>query len=243
MRLALTPVDPRLAAVGLRAAKTVAVARAPLHPTQRSMFEIAQRLILETAIDVEGLAPITPEEVAAAVPEPKGRERIIRGLVLVCAARGEVTRDDVAAIEWFGRTLGVDEHAVVHLRELSEGRLALLRYDVNRRAFTGRSAAAAREDEGILALLRAAAARAGLREDEATAAKYEALAAYPVRTLGRELWAYYERNQFPVPGKLHSIPAFATVQIFAMYSADTASTGRARSRSSRSRPPSPSATR
>ena len=211
MRLALTPVDPNLAAIGLRAAKTVAAARAALHPTQRSMFEIAQRLILETDIDVDALAPIGPDEVAAGVPAAKGRERIIRGMVLVCAARGEVTRDDVADIERFARALGVDEHAVVHLRELADGRIALLRYDVNRRAFTGRSAAAAREEEGILAILRAAAARTGLREDAATSAKYEALASYPPRTLGRELWAYYERNKFPVPGKLHAIPAFATV--------------------------------
>ncbi len=89
--------------------------------------------------------------------------------------------------------------------------MALLTYDVNRRAFTGRAAAEAREDEGVLSLLRAAGARAGLREDPATSAKYQALATYPDRTLGRQLWAYYERNAFPIPGKLRSIPAFATV--------------------------------
>lgn len=211
MRLDLTPADPNLVPFGLRAAKTVAAARGVLHPTQRSMLEIAQRLILETDIDIDRLEPITPGEVAAAVPGQKGRERIVRGLVLVCMARGEVTPDDAAVIERFARAFGVDEHAVVHLRHLAEGRLALLRYDVNRRAFTGRAAAEAREDEGIVSILRAAAARAGLREDAATSAKYEALAAYPELTLGRELWAYYERNQFPVPGKLHSIPAFATV--------------------------------
>src|SRR5262249_15271074 len=82
---------------------------------------------------------------------------------------------------------------------------------VNRRAFTGRAAAEARETEGLASLLRTAAARAGFVEDTATAEKYEALAHYPEGTLGRELWEYYQRNHFATPGRLHAIPAFATV--------------------------------
>ncbi len=207
----LTTPDPALAALGLRAVKTVATARGPLHPTQRSMIDLAQRLTLGTELDVDGLEPITPESLAASIQAPEGRDRVIRGMVLVCMARGEVTREDAADIERYARVLGVTEHAVTNVRQLAEGRLALLRYDVNRRAFTGRAVAEARETEGLLALLRAAASRAGFREDEATAAKYEALANYPVHTLGRELWEYYQRNHFPVPGRLHAIPALATV--------------------------------
>jgi hypothetical protein len=209
MRLA-TP-DPTLVPFGLRAVKTVATADGPLHPTQRSMIDLAQRLTLGTQLDVDALEPITPEALAAAVQVPAGRERIVRGMVLVCMGRGEVTKADAAAIERYARVLGVDEHSVTNVRQLAEGRLALLRYDVNRRAFTGRALAEARETEGLLSLLRAAASRAGFREDEATAAKYEALASYPEHTLGRELWDYYQRNQFPIPGRLHAIPAFATV--------------------------------
>jgi ubiquinone biosynthesis protein Coq4 len=207
----LTVPDPSLVPFGLRAVKTVATASGPLHPTQRSMIELAQRLILGTQLDIDDLEPITPESLATAIPAPEGRGRIVRGMVLVCMGRGDVTKKDAAAIERYARVLGVTEHAVANVRQLAEGRLALLRYDVNRRAFTGRALAEARESEGLLALLRAAASRAGFREDEATAAKYEALANYPEGTLGRELWAYYERNHFPVPGRLHAIPAFATV--------------------------------
>lgn len=195
----------------MRAVKTVATASGPLHPTQRSMIDLAQRLTLGTQLDVDALEPITPEALAAAVPTKEGRERIVRGMVLVCMGRGEVTKEDATAMERHARVLGVDEHAVTNVRQLAEGRLAVLRYDVNRRAFTGRAIAEARETEGLLSLLRAAASRAGFREDAATAAKYETLASYPEHTLGRELWAYYERNQFPIPGRLHAIPAFATV--------------------------------
>lgn len=207
----LTTPDPALVPFGLRAVKTVATAHGALHPTQRSMIDLAQKLILGTHVDVDGLEPITPEALSAAIPTPQARARIVRGMILVCLGRGEVTKDDAAAIERYARALGVEEHALTNVRQLAEGRLALLRYDVNRRAFTGRAAAEARETEGLLGLLRAAASRAGFHEDEATAAKYEALATYPERTLGRELWDYYERNHFPIPGRLHAIPAFATV--------------------------------
>ena len=211
MRLRLDAPDPALVPFGLRAVKTVATVRGALHPTQKSMIDLAQRLVLGTQVDIDGLEPITPEALAASVSTPEGRERIVRGMVLVCMARGDVTKEDAAAIARYARALGVSEHAVVNVQQLAEGRLALLRYDVNRRAFTGQALAQAHETEGLLALLRAAAARAGFHEDEATAAKYDALASYPEHTLGRALSAYYERNHFPVPGRLNAIPAFATV--------------------------------
>jgi ubiquinone biosynthesis protein Coq4 len=209
MRLA-TP-SPELVPFALRAVKTVATTHDPLHPTQRSMIDLAQRLILGTQIDIDALDPITPAELAAAIVLPEGRERVVRGMVLVCLARGEVTREDAAAIERYASALGVNEHAVTNVRQLAEGRIALLRYDVNRRAFTGKAAAEARETEGLVGLLRAIASRTGLHEDASTAARYEALAEYPEKTLGRELWDYYQRNHFAIPGRLHAIPAFATV--------------------------------
>jgi ubiquinone biosynthesis protein Coq4 len=211
MRLRLETPDPALVPFGLRAVKTVATVRGPLHATQRAMLELAQRFILGTQVDIDGLEPITPVALSASIPTPEGRERIVRAMVLVCMARGEVTKEDADAVARYARSLAVTEHAVVHMQQFAEGRLALLRYDVNRRAFTGQALAEAHENEGLLALLRAAAARAGFKEDEATAAKYETLAGYPEHTLGRALWAYYEKNHFPVPGRLNSIPAFATV--------------------------------
>ena len=226
----LTTPDPSLAALGLRAVKTVATARGPLHPTQRSMIDLAQRLTLGTQLDVDGLEPITPESLAASIPTPEGRERVVRGMVLVCLARGEVTKDDAAAIERYARVLGVTEHAVTNVRQLAEGRLALLRYDVNRRAFTGRAVAEARETEGLVALLRAAASRAGFREDAATAAKYEALASYPEHTLGRELWAYYSATTSRFRVVFTPSRRSRPFTISATFSAATASTGPARSR-------------
>jgi hypothetical protein len=208
----LSTPDPRFVPFAIRAVKSVATREGPLNDTQRAMIAIAQRLILQTDIDVDALPPISPEELVAALPPgPAGRLRVVRAMILVVLVRGEVTPAQVAAIDDYARALGVDEHTVENLRQLAEGRVALLRFDVVRRSFTGVAMAQAAEAEGALAVLKAAAARAGIYDDDAEAARWERLESYPEGSLGRTLWAYYHANGFPVPGRRHSLPAFAVV--------------------------------
>src|SRR5689334_11227875 len=63
----LTVAEPELVPVALAAIKAVATAREELHPTQRSMLSLAQKLILETEADLDALAPVGPEELARKV--------------------------------------------------------------------------------------------------------------------------------------------------------------------------------
>jgi hypothetical protein len=60
---------------GLRAVKTLATLRGPLHPTQRAMIDLTQRIILGSQVDVDSLEPITPEETAVALPHQEARPR------------------------------------------------------------------------------------------------------------------------------------------------------------------------
>lgn len=204
--------DPRFVPFALRAVKTIATVDGPLDATQRTLIAITQRLVLKTAIDVDALPPISPEELAAAIPEvPAGRQRIVRAMILVCFVRGDVTPAQAATVQRYAQALGVEEHSVEHLRHLAEGRMALLRFDVLRRSFTGLALAQSVEAEGALALLKSVAARAGLYDDAEEAARWDGLASHPEGSLGRALSDYYARNGFPVPGRKHSLPAFAVV--------------------------------
>jgi hypothetical protein len=142
---------------------------------------------------------------------PAGRQRIIRAMILVSFVRGDVTPAQAAAVQRYAHALGVDEHAVEHLRRLAEGRMALLRFDVMRRSFTGLAMAQSVEANGVLSLLRGVAARAGLYDDAEEAARWEDLASHPEGSLGRALSDYYAKNAFPVPGRKHSIPAFVVI--------------------------------
>jgi hypothetical protein len=202
---------PELVACGLRAVKTVITARAPMHETQRAMIALAQRLLLRTSVDLDALEPITPAEVCAQIPLPAGRERVVRGILLATLARGEVSVDDARDVESWASALGVDNPSIRNLRRVAEGHLAMLRYDVNRRAFTGQAIAELAETEGIFALLKGAASRAGLIEDHATVARFAALEHAVPGTLGRALWDYYQGHGFPIPGQKHALPAFGVV--------------------------------
>jgi hypothetical protein len=204
-------VDPQLLPTGFRALKTVCTVERPLHPTQLKTFELLQRVVLHSSVDVDGLTPITLEEVAAALQTPEARTRLVRGMVLSSLMRGEVSPQESAAIATWAKGLGVDEPSVRNLERLADGHLALLRFDVNRRAFTGQAIAEEREKSGLLGLLRAAASRMGLKEDEVTAERFATLEHFAPGTLGRELYDYYQRNHFPMPGRKHALPSFGVV--------------------------------
>lgn len=203
--------DPSLVPLALGAVKAVATARAPLHATQRTMLALSQRIVLGTELDVDAVTPVDPTALAAALPPHADRERILRGMVLVCLARGEVTEADAVLVERYAAALGVDLHVVKNLRQLAEGHLALLRFDVTRRAFTGKAIAETVDQEGMLGLFRGAASRLGLREDTRVVESFEALGSLPERTLGRALHDYYVINGFPLPGKKHALPSFGVV--------------------------------
>jgi hypothetical protein len=207
----MNEIDPARLPIGLRALKTVSTIERPLHPTQVRTVELLQRLFLKSAIDLDALAPITLDEVAAALPAGEPRTRLVRGLVLMSLMRGEVSPGETAAIASWARGLGVDEPGVLNLERLADGHLALLRFDVNRRAFTGQAIAEEREKTGLLGLLRAAASRMGLKEDEATVERFASLEQYPEGSLGRELAEYYHRNHFPMPGRKHALPSVGVV--------------------------------
>lgn len=207
----LTVESPDLIPVALAAIKAVATARDELHPTQRSMLSLAQKILLGTEVDIDALAAADVEEVASKLRGHAGAEWVVRGMVLACLARGEVTAEDAARVETYAAALGVEEHIVRNLRQLAEGQLALLKFDVRRRAFTGQMIRQTREEEGVLSLLRGAASRIGILEDTETAERFEALGELPVGTLGRELHEYYVRNEFPVPGKRYALPALGVV--------------------------------
>jgi hypothetical protein len=207
----MNDVDQQRLPLGLRAIVSALTVERPLHPTQLGALELMQQLMLHSSIDLASLAPITPEVLAAELPGAEQRTRVVRGMALLSLLRGEVTPTEAGAISTWACALGVDEPGVTNLQRLAEGHLALLTFDVNRRAFTGQAIAEEKERAGVLGLLRAVASRVGLKEDDATVEQFGQLESYPAGTLGRELFDYYQRNHFPMPGRKHALPRFGVV--------------------------------
>jgi tellurite resistance protein len=194
------PTPPEnIARAGLRALKAVAGADGEIHELESQLIASVQRHILRTDVDLAGLDPITPEELAREIVEPAFRERVIGGCVLVSLIDGEASPAEHAQVASFAKALEVKSPAVKNLQRLTKDRLLIARFDIARRSFIGQKIKERVHNEGLGGLARVAKAmRVG---DEAMAAKYQQLESYPDGTLGREYARFIRDNGFGFPGE------------------------------------------
>lgn len=156
--------------------------------------------IHDVAIDPQGLAPISPEELARAVVAPHKRKRALQLLIVMSLVEGEATRAAEERVSRFAEAFGLDERGLGVVRELAEGHVMLARFDMVRRL----RGTLARGD--VLGNLKSMATAAILGEDRTTAEKYRALADYPEGTLGRVLYDSWREHGFALPGERGAIP-------------------------------------
>jgi tellurite resistance protein len=194
------PVPPQdIAHAGLRALMTVASADGTIHELEGELLSSVQRHILQTNFDLNELAPITPEDLAAAITEPAFRERVVGGCVLTALIDGEPSPKELAVIEGYAQALGVESASVTNLQRLTANRLLVARLDIARRSFIGQKVKEKVANDGIRGL--AGVFKAMRLGDEELAAKYQTLESYPDGTLGREYARFVRDNGFGFPGE------------------------------------------
>ncbi|MCB9791363.1 MAG: hypothetical protein H6741_01435 [Alphaproteobacteria bacterium] len=197
---------PEEAEAGLRAIKVILSSDGVLNPIERQMMNASQRHLLGTTLDLDALAPITPEALGAAVTRPAVREQLAGAFVLHSIASGEAGPAQLEAVEAFSAGLGVRAREVDDLRLYAQQRYAMLRFDVLRHMYIGEEIGRIWRDEGALGLLRTLGGFAGKRSEPALAARYVALGALPEGTLGRAYFHHCRDNGFPLPGEPHAGP-------------------------------------
>jgi tellurite resistance protein len=203
MDLEIPPAD--VIPYGLRAMKMVALASGEIAEQERALLDAAQRMF-GTRHALDELPPITPEELAAKLVDPRLRKQLVLGMLLLSLADGEASPEEAGVVEAFARALGVDTHEVKTFRRLSEGRLLLARLDVARRFWVRAHLVAKVKEGGLRWLARSLAAMTGIREDGETAARYRALVDYPEGSLGRAYAGFIRGNGFSFPGEKGSPP-------------------------------------
>jgi len=156
--------------------------------------------LLRVDVDLDTLAPITPAELAAAVPEAEWRERILRGMTLVALLDGDPTPERLATLESAAAQLDIDAAPVATFRKVLGERFLQVRIDIARRSFVPQAAKGYIASEGLGGLLDLAKGALG-REDRALAARYHALDAYPEGSFGRHYADFIARNHFSYPGE------------------------------------------
>ncbi len=208
---------PELAPYGLRAVAMVGrAADGGLGQPQRAMLDAAQRIVLDTDLDVDSLAPIAPEELAAHFRDRALARQLVRGMVAISLAAGRPTRGQVKLISSFASALGVVEPAVDVIGHLARNEMVRFRLKFFRgshvRSYLRNTY---RLMGGVLPMFKALlAARGVANEDAEMAGRFRALEQLPEGSLGRQFFRHYTGNGLAFPGERDGFPVGALFHDF-----------------------------
>jgi len=192
----------------LRALTMVArAARSGLGQPQRALLDGIQRLILETDEDVAVPAEISPDELAARVPDAAQARQLVRLMVVMSVVDGPPSDSQMSLLARYATALRVDEPAVKVIGHLAKGRL--LRFRI---AFMRRSHArhyirnTYRMSGSIWAVVKALLVFRGVLGDSETASRYRALDQLPEGSLGHQFFRHCVSARVPFPGEKGGFP-------------------------------------
>ncbi|WP_447983197.1 hypothetical protein [Nitrospira sp. Nam74] len=192
--------SPEQAYWGLRAMKTVALADGALDASELHMILSIQR-ILGTTHSVEHLTPITPMELAQALPDPQIRRQLMQGLIVMSLIDGKASSQEADLVEQFAQSLEVTMPEVKNLRHVLNREIFQLRLDLARRIWLRHKVKEIWNKEGLLGIYKFVRGMVGRYENRELAARYQALEHYPSESLGRAYWEYCRKNAFALPGE------------------------------------------
>jgi hypothetical protein len=190
---------------GLGSLLAIAAEGGPPSPLALRTITAIRDHLIRLPIPLEALQPLEPAQLAAAVPEPEWRQRILRGMTVLALLESDAGEARLARLEATARALHIDDAPVRAFRHVLEHQFNLVRLDIARRGFQKGAALRYLHDEGPAGALQIA--RSVLkREDPALARRYRALASLPEDSLGRAYLAFIDANGFSVPGELGGPP-------------------------------------
>jgi len=192
--------SPEQAYWGLRAMKTVALADGALDDSEVNLMESVQR-IFGTTYTLDQLEPITPTDLARALPDPQIRRQLVNGLIVMSLIDREASSQEADLVERFAEALEVSVPEVKSLQHVVKREIFQLRLDLARRVWLREKVKEIWNSEGIRGIYKFLRGMVGKYEDRALAARYQALEYYPPGSLGRAYWEYCRTNGFALPGE------------------------------------------
>lgn len=190
---------------GLRAMNTVALADRDVTASEICLLEAVQRMH-GTSYLLEQLDPITPAELAQALPDPQLRRQLVQGMIVISLIDQNIDPQETTLIEQFAEALDVTIPEVRDLRYLLNKEILHLRLDMARRFWLREKVIGIWNSEGVRGIYKMVRGLMGRYEDSAIAARYQALEQYPFGSLGRTLWEHWRENGFALPGQKGGAP-------------------------------------
>jgi hypothetical protein len=197
----LTVFTPTELRVVLRALRHVALANDRFTDGERALIE-GLALIHGQTVDADDLTPVSLETLAQVVVDPHRRKRTVQLAIVTALVEGTPSDATSRSVEALAKALDIDEGGVRVLREMAHGHVMLARFDMFRRF-----SRFIRNVDEFPGVLKTALPLMGMGGNPGLAARYRALEACAKGTLGRELFEYFERNQFKFPGEPGGLPA------------------------------------
>lgn len=213
----LLKTDPEVAPYALRTMTQVAGAAGNgLGKPQHALLDAAQQVVLETSLEIEGLAPIEPAAISRHLRDPAQARQLIRMLVMISLAEGPPSPKQFALISSFAAALGVDEPSVGVIRHLAEGRIRRFRLAFLRRSHIRQYLRNTRRMLGgswptMRALL---VARGVVGENKLLSERMRALAELPAETLGHQFFQHCTTEGLAFAGQKGGFPVGALFHDF-----------------------------
>ncbi|HEY7134857.1 MAG TPA: hypothetical protein VIB48_07315 [Acidimicrobiia bacterium] len=158
----------------------------------------------ELAVDT--LAPLGPDDLAAALSSDAVAEHAARCLAITSLVDGVLDDDEIALVLRYSSALGLHDTYLRDLAETAKGHLQAALADMTREnllSITGREWNIDDASEWLLPYRGA--------PDPALHERYVALERYPAGTLGRAFWDWYHGHGFVLPGQGDALnESFAT---------------------------------
>jgi DNA-binding transcriptional ArsR family regulator len=185
---------------GLRAIRTVALADGEMMASELYLLEAIQRMH-GTNYLLDQLDPITPADLAKALPDPQLRRQLVQGLIVISLIDQKIDRQEITLIEQFAEALEVTIPEVRDLRYLLNKEILHLRLDMARRFWLREKVIGIWNSDGLRGIYKLVRGLIGKYENAELAARYRVLEQYPTGSLGRAYWEYCRNNGFALPGE------------------------------------------
>jgi hypothetical protein len=190
----------------VRGVRAGAVGDEPLTEVQADVVAAISRELLHVALDPADLAPIEPDELAAAVADPAIRHQLVVAMLALSLMAHPPDPGAPDRIARYAAALGVDEAMLAATRRYVEGHRRWMLFDFARHDVLRTLLARQVHERGVLPLLEQVGALKGVSEDRALAQRFRELEHLPAGSWGRVLWEFYRAEGWPLPGERGAVP-------------------------------------
>jgi hypothetical protein len=202
---------PEFVDAGTRALRTTLAGDGPLPPVPAALITTITSDVFGHAVDPDDLAPISFADVARAIPDPGFRRQLIGGAIAMGLTVHPPDPAIARRVRELAAALDVDEPMLRAFARSTEGHRYWMLADYARHSWATDEVKREIRTGGIRKFVEQFPRMKGHgRVDDASVARWAALADLPEGSWGKAVSDFYARRHWPLPGEKGSVPLVTT---------------------------------